>query len=125
MTTLNELAHPPKRTVTHDDKEHRVYPADGFAMQLSQEPPTDRVGMIRRMYEIAARCLDLPFDEVFGTPEKRGWSEGEVMEVLDLAQQQVKRVEATAKNDGSAGAANGEEKAPHPSGQSQPTLLAS
>lgn len=93
-------------SVTIRGKLYPVRPIDGFGMQLLHSTPSsDRVAMIRAMYRIAARCLGVSFDEVFGTEDTPGFSEVEVMEVAEVAQRQVKAVQAEqqSKNSEPAG----------------------
>lgn len=120
--TLEELASPDS-TVTIRGTVYPVRPIDGFGMQLIHSTPaSDRVAMIRAMYRIAARCLGLPFDTVYGTEDVPGFSESEVMEVAEVAQKQVKKVEATVPNDSSAGAVTSGPNPPHSPDSHRPTL---
>jgi hypothetical protein len=124
--TLEELANPDS-TVTIRGKTYNVLPIDGFGMQLlSAVPSSDRMAMIRTMYKIAAKCIGLTFDEVFGTDTTVGFSESEVMAIAEVAQKHVKKVEATVPNDSSAGATtSGTENPPHSPDSPQPIQLAS
>ena len=78
-------------------KSYPLKPVDGYGMQLIQSvPDNDRLAMIRASYKIVARCLGLPFDEVFGTEDSQGFSEQEVREIMEIVQHPVRKVEATA-----------------------------
>ena len=99
----------PELKVTIRGKTYPVKPIDGFGMQLAQKA-NGRAEMIEAMYKIAARCLGIPFAEVWGTEEQVGFSEQEVLQVVEVVQGQVKAVEATAPNDGKAEPAKGEER---------------
>jgi hypothetical protein len=101
MTPLNELSAP--GTITIRGKVYPFNPVDGYGMTLIHSTPdNDRVAMIRVSYEVAARCLGLPFDEVFGTKDKPGFSEAEVMSVLNEAQKKVRRVESSPNSEAAA-----------------------
>lgn len=120
--SLNELAHP-EITVTVRGKVYDVAPIDGFAKQLTDKATPENSYEI--MCKVAARCLGVPFAEVFGAEDKIGFSPSEVMKVVDAATKQVAAVEATLPNDGKAGAETGEAKTPLPSESPQPIQLAS
>lgn len=112
--SLEEVTNPGS-SITIRGKLYAVRPIDGFGMQLLHSTPaSDRVAMIRAMYRIAARCLGVSFDEVFGTEDTAGFSEAEVMEVAEVAQRQVKAVqsEQALKNSVPAGERNAVELAP-------------
>jgi hypothetical protein len=94
MPALTELSAP--GTIELRGKQYPFTPVDGYGMQLIHSTPeNDRVAMIRVSYEVAARCLGLPFDEVFGTKDKPGFSEAEIMAVLNEAQRKVRAVESS------------------------------
>jgi hypothetical protein len=73
--TLQELAHP-ELSVTLRGRTYAVRPVDGYGMQVvSSVAEGDRLAMIRATYKIAARCIGLSFDEVFGTEDSPGFSD--------------------------------------------------
>jgi hypothetical protein len=101
MPALNELSAP--GTITIRGKTYPFSPVDGYGMTLIHSTPDDdRVAMIRVSYEVAALCLGLPFDEVFGTKEERGFSEAEIMAVLNEAQKKVRMVESAPNSEAAA-----------------------
>jgi hypothetical protein len=102
MPAIGELSAP--GTITIRGKVYPFQPVDGYGMQLIHSTPNEKVPMIRASYEVAARCLGLPFDEVFGTKDKPGFSEAEVMSVLYEAQQKVRAVEAAVPPNSEAAA---------------------
>jgi hypothetical protein len=84
-------------TITIRGKVYPFSPVDGYGMALIHSTPSsDRVAMIRASYEVAARCLGLPFDTVFGTKDNPGFSEAEAMMILNEAQKKVRAVEDSA-----------------------------
>ena len=123
MTTLNELANPALK-ITLRGQEYRVNPIDGFAKQLGEKATSEN--QYETYCKIAARCLApaFTFEQVFGSEDVQGLTIAEVKLVIDIATKDVLAVEASAKNDGLVDAERGEEKAPRPPDQSQPTQLA-
>lgn len=78
-------------------KSYPLTSVDGYGMQLIHSvPANDRLAMIRASYKIVARCLGLPFDEVFGTEDTPGFSEQEIREIMEIVQRPVGEVEAAA-----------------------------
>jgi hypothetical protein len=102
MPAVKDLSTP--GTITIRGKVYPFQPVDGYGMQLIHSTPNEKVPMIRASYEVAARCLGLPFDEVFGTKDKPGFSEEEIMYVLGEAQKNVRSVEAAAPPNSEAAA---------------------
>lgn len=99
-------------------------PIDGFGQKRIQQmtPETS----VETMYWVAARCIGRSMDEVFGSEDKIGFSNADVMAIVAAAGKQIAEVAATIPNDGKADAVKDGEKIPsRPSDSPQPIQLAS
>lgn len=120
--TLDNLAHP-SLSVTLGGKVYQLRPVDGYAQQMIQK--MTEANSVETMYKVAARCLGLPFEEVFGSDTAVGWSNADIMKVVEAAGKQVQEVEATIPNGGKAEAVRGEKETPLPPDSPQAMQLAS
>lgn len=92
-------------SVELNGKEYKVKPIDGFAYHLLQNNQGGDQA-VEIMYRIAARCLapGMTKEQVFGTEDETGLSATQVGAVVQVAQSQVKTVEALASpNSGRTG----------------------
>lgn len=112
MSSLEELTHP-ELTVTLRGQQYAVKPVDGFSMTAIKSA-TDQPSMFLALYRATYKSLKPAFtwDEVWGNEEISGFSEDEVLSVMETAQKHVKTVEATVPNDGKAEAAKGGQQTP-------------
>ena len=119
---LEQLANP-SLSVTIAGKVYPVKPIDGFGQQMIQK--MTEATSVEVMYKVAARCLGLPFAEVFGTEDTVGFSNADIMRVVEVAGKQVQEVNATIPNDGKADAARDGQEPSRPQDSPQPMQLAS
>jgi hypothetical protein len=98
MSQINDLS---ELTAEGQAGQFTVKPVDGYGQKLMQN--VTKENSVEVMCRVAARCIGVPFAEVYGTEDKVGFAPDVVAAILARATEAVKKVEASVPNAEPAG----------------------
>lgn len=83
-------------TAPWNGKEYPIKPLDGYGYRLSQTAQGDDEKSIDITYRLAARCIGVQYEELFGTEQTIGMPLKEAARIVAIASGQIQNVEASA-----------------------------